>query len=206
MFKSSFKTSVAPFPEQSNPLAITKTFCPPFDPHLCLTFVCTIVSPLSHFCLHHCLAFVSLLSAPLPRLCLFTAVLPLSAPRPSNPKKPPPTPREEPRSHPPLPGVRSVPGPAALTLAFALVRANYTLPAMALFAICFLHNYIDLAPLPSKMLQKYSIFIDPAIRTSESCKNAPILYVIAWFGHESSKMMYPCRNFPHITRQVEKIL
>ncbi len=161
MFKSSFKTSVAPFPEQSNPLAITKTFCPPFDPHLCLTFVCTIVSPLSHFCLHHCLAFVSLLSAPLPRLCLFTAVLPLSAPRPSNPKKPPPTPREEPRSHPPLPGVRSVPGPAALTLAFALVRANYTLPAMALFCHLLFTQLYRLSSSPLQNAAKVQYFHRP---------------------------------------------
>lgn len=102
MFKSLFKTSLSPFPAQSNPLAITKnllsTVCSAplshFCPHRCRA--------LSHFCLHTCLAFVSLLSAPLSRFCLFTAVLSclafvctavlsLSAPKISNPKKPPPT-------------------------------------------------------------------------------------------------------------------
>lgn len=77
MFKSLFKTSLSPFPAQSNPLAITKNLLTPCAPclvplfsaplsclvsllsaplsRLCLTFVCTLVSPLS---VHRCLAFV----------------------------------------------------------------------------------------------------------------------------------------------------
>ncbi|WP_407053838.1 hypothetical protein, partial [Paenibacillus dendritiformis] len=164
MFKSSFNESVSPFSEQSNPLAITKNLLSPCDPRLCLIFVCT-------------------------------AVLPLSAPKLSNPKKPTTTdaPGKAALSSSPSGRPERARTSCAHTRLYTRPgRADYTSRSYgSFFAICFLHNYIDLAPLPSKMLQNYSIFIDPAIRTSESCKNAPILSVIAWIGHESSKMMYP---------------